>query len=93
MARSGLHRVSGPETKPVERSHAPTKDRLRPMRGLQAIRTGQRTIEGVELARAVQRGHILAPGAGPSGPTSPQARARASITTFAGLADGRRVAA
>ncbi len=41
---SGLHRKRGPDTKPIERPHVPTKDRLRPMRGLQSIRTGQRAI-------------------------------------------------
>jgi len=59
--QSGLHRASGPDTKPIERSHVAAKDRLRPMRGLQSIRTGQRAIEGVELARAIQRGHVVAP--------------------------------
>ena len=88
---SGLHRKSGPDTKPIERSHLPTKDRLRPMRGLQSIRTGQRAIEGCELARAVHCGHIALPGAPPA--AHPQARARAAAATFDWLADGLRVAA
>jgi transposase-like protein len=37
---TGLHRLAGPTSKPVERSHAPIKDRLRPMRGLQGIASG-----------------------------------------------------
>ncbi|MDP9372926.1 MAG: IS6 family transposase [Chloroflexota bacterium] len=90
--QSGLHRASGPDTKPIERSHVPTKDRLRPMRGLQSIRTGQRAIEGVELARAVQGGHVVAPTVTP-GPLGPHARARAARTTFTWLADSLRVAA
>ena len=89
----GLHRAKGPDTKPIERSHVPTKDRLRPMRGLQSIRTGQRAIEGVELARAVQRGHVAAPGTAPGGEVGPHARARAAATTFTWLAEGLHVAA
>ncbi|HSH77345.1 MAG TPA: IS6 family transposase [Herpetosiphonaceae bacterium] len=91
--QSGLHRASGPDTKPIERSHVPTKDRLRPMRGLQSIRTGQRTIEGVELVRAVRRGHVTPPGAVTDGHIGPHVRARAAAATFAWLADGLRVAA
>jgi IS6 family transposase len=91
--RSGLHRASGPETKAIERSHVPTKDRLRPMRGLQSVRTGQRAIEGVELARAVQRGDVAAPDTGAGVDAGLHARARAAAATFAWLADGLRVAA
>jgi len=91
--QSGLHRASGPDTKPIARSHVPTKDRLRPMRGLQSVRTGQRAIEGVELARAVQRGHVAAPGVPSGGDAGHHARARAAATTFTWLADGLRAAA
>ena len=77
----------------MERSHGLTKDRRRPMRGLQAIRTGQRAIAGGELARAVRRGQVAAPGAGVGGDTGPHARARAAATTFAWRADGLRIAA
>jgi IS6 family transposase len=89
--QSGLDRKNGPNTKTIERSHIPTKDRLRPMRGLQSIRTGQRAIEGVELARSVHRGHIAMPGTPPA--ANPHARARPVATTFDWLADGLRVAA
>ncbi|HEY8601551.1 MAG TPA: IS6 family transposase [Thermomicrobiales bacterium] len=89
----GLHRKSGSDTKPIERSHVPTKDRLRPMRGLQSIRTGQRAIEGVELARAVQRGYVTAPDIRVGSAAGPHARARAAATAFAWLADDLRVAA
>lgn len=61
------------------------------MRGLQSIRTGQRAIEGFELARAVHCGHVALPGAPPA--AHPQARARAASATFDWLADGLRVAA
>jgi hypothetical protein len=40
--RSGLHRASGETTKPIERSHVPTRDRLRSSRGLKTLGTGQR---------------------------------------------------
>ncbi|MGH7750370.1 MAG: hypothetical protein ACREQ5_37195, partial [Candidatus Dormibacteria bacterium] len=39
-------------------SHAPIKDRVRPMRGLQSVATGQRVLEGIEVARAVRRGDV-----------------------------------
>ncbi len=89
----GRHRKRGPDTTPIARSHVPTKDRLRPMRGLPSIRTGQRAIEGVELARAVQRGSVTAPDAVFGDGAEPHARARAAATTFAWLAAGLRVAA
>ncbi len=63
------------------------------MRGLQSIRTGQRALEGVELARAVQRGHVTAPDAVFGDSARPHARARAVATTFTWLADGLRVTA
>ena len=63
------------------------------MRGLQSIRTGQRIVEGVELARAVQRGHVAAPDAVFGDGAGPHARARVAATTFAWLAEGLRVAA
>ncbi len=79
--------------KAIERSHVPMKDRLRPMRGLQSVRTGQRAIEGVELARAVRRGHVTAPDTVFGDRAGPHARARATVTTCTWLADGLRVAA
>ncbi len=56
--RSGLHRANGVTTKPIERSHVPTRDRLRASRGLKTLRTGQRFLEGFECLRAVRGGHI-----------------------------------
>ena len=53
----------------------------------------QRTVEGVELARAVQRGDVAAPQATVDNDASPHTRARAAATTFTWLADGLRVAA
>ncbi len=63
------------------------------MRGLQSIRTGQRAIEGVELAWAVQRGHVAPPDGAAGGDAGPHAQARTAAATFAWLADGLRVAA
>src|SRR5688500_14222542 len=56
--RTGLHRVRGETTKAIERSHAPVKDRLRAMRGLGSVATGQRVLEAVEAAQAVRRGDL-----------------------------------
>jgi len=56
--RSGLHRVTGETTKPIERSHIPTRDRLRASRGLKTLPTGQRFLEGFECLRALRGGHI-----------------------------------
>jgi len=56
--RSGLHRMTGVTTKPIERSHVPLRDRLRASRGLKTLRTGQRFLEGFECVRALRGGHI-----------------------------------
>jgi putative transposase len=56
--RSGLHRTTGETTTPIERSHVPTRDRLRSSRGLKTLRTGQRFLESFECVRAVRGGHI-----------------------------------
>src|ERR687885_457929 len=60
--RTGLYRTRGETTKTVERSHVPTRDRLRNSRGLKRTETGQRFLEGFEAVRHVRRGG--APGAG-----------------------------
>ena len=54
--RTGLHRARGETTKAVERSHVPIKDRLRPIRGVQSVATGQRLLEGMEAVQAIYRG-------------------------------------
>jgi transposase-like protein len=43
--RTGLHRRRGYTTQPIERSHVPTRDRLRGARGLRTIPTGQKCLE------------------------------------------------
>ena len=78
---SGLHRKRGPDTKPIARSHVPTKDRPRPMRGPPSIRTGQRTVEGVEPEATVDHD------------AGPHTRAGAAVMTFTWPAHGLRVAA
>src|SRR5207245_3240113 len=54
--RTGLHRAHGETTKAVERSHVPTRDRLRNSRGLKRTETGQRFLEGFEAIRHLRRG-------------------------------------
>ena len=56
--RSGLHRARGITTKPVERSHIPTRDRLRNSRGLTTTATAQRFLEGFEAVYALRHGHV-----------------------------------
>jgi transposase-like protein len=55
--RTGLHRASGETTKPIERSHVFTRDRLRAARGVKTLTTGQRFFEGFEALHALRRGH------------------------------------
>jgi transposase-like protein len=87
----GLHRAVGPTTKPVERAHVPIKDRVRPMRGLQGIKTGQWVLEGVEAAQAVRRGDVRRTGIPAS--QSAGAAAREMASAFAWLATTLRRAA
>jgi transposase, IS6 family len=82
--RTGLHRARGVTTKPIERSHVPVKDRLRPMRGLQSVRTGQCLIESVELARSVHRGFIRVAPSNSGSRVHEWARACATIYTALG---------
>jgi transposase, IS6 family len=46
--RTGLHRAHGETTTCIERSHIPTRDRLRSSRGVKTLPTGQRFFEGFE---------------------------------------------
>ena len=75
--QAGLHRIGGVTTKAVERSHVPIKDRLRPMRGLQTIGTGQRLLEGIEVAQSIRRIHMTA-----AVRCRPQTCARGVMRTF-----------
>jgi transposase, IS6 family len=76
--RTGLHRAAGETTKSIERSHVPTRDRLRSSRGLKSLNTGQRFLEGFECMRALRGGHIQLAGVLPafSGSVSPHAYVR-----------------
>jgi len=63
------------------------------MRGLQSVATGQRLLEGIELARAVHGGHIhpdAIAGADPRPNWTSHAWAREVAATFTSLA--RRLA-
>lgn len=68
--RAGLHRVRGETTKPIERSHIPTRDCLRCSRGLKTLPTGQRFLECFEGFQALRRGSVklcaLVPGYQPT---------------------------
>jgi transposase-like protein len=72
--RTGLHRARGETTKPIERSHVFTRDRLRTARGVKTLATGQRFFEGFEARHALRRGHVcladLVPGHDPAGATT-----------------------
>jgi len=85
--RTGLHRVREVTTKAIERSHVPVKDRLRPMRGLQTIGTGQRLLEGIEVAQGIRRLHSTAPVAR----RRPHICARAVVGTFDAIASSLRL--
>ena len=56
--RTGLHRCRGYTTQPIERSHVPTRDRLRRARGLRTVRTGQKFLESFEALHALRRGAV-----------------------------------
>ena len=89
--RTGLRRQRALTTKPIERSHVPIKDRLRSMRSLDFIETGQHLLEGAELAQAMRRGDIRPPGRGD--PSSVHESARLEVTTFSWLASEFRTVA
>jgi putative transposase len=87
--RTGLHRARGETTQAVERSHVPTRDRLRNSRGLKRTGTGQRFLEGFEAVRHVRRGE--APGAGHLVPgRQPHARVRLVVAAMHALGYGLR---
>jgi putative transposase len=64
--RTGLHRARGETTKPIERSHVFTRDRLRAARGVKPLATGQRFFEGFEALHALRRGHVCHAPLGPN---------------------------
>ena len=90
--RTGIHRLTGETTKPIERSHIATRDRLRASRGLKTTATGQRFLEGFEAVQALRRGDValrcLVPGYRPQLATHgdhARAVAAAMVTLAAGL--------
>jgi transposase, IS6 family len=91
--RTGLHRARGETTRAVERSHVPVKDRLRPMRGLPSIATGQRLLEGIAVTQAIRRGLIGPAGGAPPTRHLASVRARRDAAVFQQLAGTLRLAA
>jgi transposase-like protein len=89
--RSGLHRANGVTTKPIERSHVPTRDRLRASRGLKTLRTGQRFLEGFECLRALRGGHIRLAGLWPAFSASASAHEHVRTVAAAVLVLGMRL--
>jgi hypothetical protein len=61
------------------------------MRGLQSVRTGQRVLEGIEVARAIRRGDVSA-GRPPRRRASAHEQARLVVETFIHLARALRTA-
>jgi transposase-like protein len=87
--RTGLHRARGETTRAVERSHVPTRDRLRNSRGLKRTTTGQRFLEGYEAVRHLRRGGP--PGAGHLVPgRAPHANVRRAVAAIHALGHGLR---
>ena len=87
--RTGLHRARGETTKVVERSHVPTRDRLRNSRGLKGTETGQRCLEGYEAVRHLRRrgrSGACHPVPGPA----PHARVREVVAAIHTLGHGLR---
>ena len=70
----------------------PVKDRVRPMRGLQSIATGQQVAEGLTVAQAIRRGDVAVGGGGRRPGTSLHERARQVVATFEWLAGELRLA-
>ena len=94
--RTGLHRLTGETTNPIERSHIATRDRLRASPGLKTTATGQRFLEGFEVVQALRRGDValccLVPGYRPQLATRGD-HARAVAAAMATLAAGLNKAA
>jgi putative transposase len=87
--RTGLHRAYGETTQAIERSHVPTRDRLRNTRGLKHTATGQHFLDSFEAIRHLRRGG--APGAGHlvCGPAR-HARVREVVAAIHALGHGLR---
>ncbi len=86
--RTGLHRAHGETTKPIERSHVPTRDRLRAARGIKTLPTGQRFFEGFEAVQALSRGYVPLERLGLgclSSRATPHERARAVVRAITAL--------
>jgi transposase-like protein len=89
--RTGLHPARGDTTKLIERSHVPTRDRLRASRGLKTLPTGQRFLEGFECVRALRGGHIRLADLLPAASTSPSPQDHLRTVATAVLVLGMRL--
>ncbi len=56
-ARGRASRARDESTKPIERNHVFTRDRLRGARGMKTLPTGQRFFEGFEALLTLRWGH------------------------------------
>jgi hypothetical protein len=87
-AAPGCPGRGGRRTRPSERSHVATRDRLRASRGLNRVRIGQRFLEGLEALQALRGGRIdvptRVPGYPPTG-ASPHETARAVVAALQAL--------
>jgi putative transposase len=86
--RTGLRRTKGETTKPIERSHVATRDRLRGARGLKTVATGQRFLECFEGFQALRRGDVKLQALVPTyrlRQASPQETTRAVMTAVSAL--------
>ena len=92
--RSGLHCATGETTKPIERSHVPTRDRQCASRGLKTLCTPRRFLEGFECLRALRGGHIrladLLPAFSPSASRHDHVRTLAAAVLVLDMRLGRQ---
>ncbi len=85
-------REEAPQAVHIERSYVPVKDRVRPMRGLQTIATGQQLVEGLTVVQAIRQGNVAVRGGGRPSGGCPHQRALAAVTTCQWLAGELRLA-
>ena len=76
--------LSGETTKAVERSHVPTRDRLRNSRGLKRTETEQRSLEVFEALRHLRRSGMPRVGHLVRGP-APHVRVRQVVVVVAAI--------
>ena len=72
--------------------HGPIKDRLRPPRGVQSVRSGQQLLEDFEAVQAIRRGDLWALPGVPPARLRGAAGAQNEVATQHRLAGGLRLA-